>query len=129
MTSIPADDRLPTRADLDAATARTAAILADPGATRRRPRAGRRGSSRPCTCATWSVLAPTPSFRPKPRRRRAHDTGQRTPRRVFPAVPRPAAAAAVAEEEAADLGAGPVPYTLTPAAVAAIEGEEMEAGA
>ena len=33
MTSI-ADDRLPTRADLDAATARTAAVLADPAATR-----------------------------------------------------------------------------------------------
>jgi hypothetical protein len=32
MTSI-AEDRLPTRADLDAATARTAAVLADPGAT------------------------------------------------------------------------------------------------
>ena len=33
MTSI-ADDRLPTRADLDAATAHTAAVLADPAATR-----------------------------------------------------------------------------------------------
>ena len=33
MTSI-ADDALPTRADLDAATARTAAVLADPAATR-----------------------------------------------------------------------------------------------
>ncbi len=33
MTSI-ADDLLPTRADLDAATARTAAVLADPGASR-----------------------------------------------------------------------------------------------
>ena len=33
MTSI-ADDQLPTRADLDAATARTAAVLADPAATR-----------------------------------------------------------------------------------------------
>ncbi len=32
MTSI-ADDRLPTRADLDAATARTAAVLGDPAAT------------------------------------------------------------------------------------------------
>ena len=32
MTSI-ADDLLPTRADLDAATARTAALLADPDAT------------------------------------------------------------------------------------------------
>ena len=32
MTSI-ADDRLPTRADLDAATAKTAAVLADPAAT------------------------------------------------------------------------------------------------
>jgi|HubBroStandDraft_3_1064219.scaffolds.fasta_scaffold2779271_1 hypothetical protein len=32
MTSI-AEDRLPTRADLDAATAKTAAVLADPGAT------------------------------------------------------------------------------------------------
>jgi hypothetical protein len=32
MTSI-AEDLLPTRADLDAATARTAAVLADPGAT------------------------------------------------------------------------------------------------
>ena len=33
MTSI-ADDLLPTRADLDAATARTAAAMADPSATR-----------------------------------------------------------------------------------------------
>ena len=33
MTSI-ANDQLPTRADLDAATARTAAVLADPAATR-----------------------------------------------------------------------------------------------
>jgi uncharacterized protein (DUF1800 family) len=33
MTSI-ADDPLPTRADLDAATANTAAVLADPAATR-----------------------------------------------------------------------------------------------
>ena len=33
MTSI-AEDRLPTRADLDAATARTAAVLANPRATR-----------------------------------------------------------------------------------------------
>ena len=33
MTSI-ADDLLPTRADLDAATARTAAVMADPSATR-----------------------------------------------------------------------------------------------
>jgi hypothetical protein len=33
MTSI-ADDLLPTRADLDAATARTAAVLADPSASR-----------------------------------------------------------------------------------------------
>ena len=33
MTSI-ADDLLPTRADLDAATAKTAADLADPSATR-----------------------------------------------------------------------------------------------
>ena len=33
MTSI-ADMDLPTRADLDAATARTAAVLADPAATR-----------------------------------------------------------------------------------------------
>ena len=33
MTSIPAD-QLPTRADLDAATARTAAVLADPAASR-----------------------------------------------------------------------------------------------
>jgi hypothetical protein len=33
MTSI-ADDALPTRAELDAATARTAAVLADPAATR-----------------------------------------------------------------------------------------------
>jgi hypothetical protein len=32
MTSI-ADNRLPTRADLDAATARTVAVLADPAAT------------------------------------------------------------------------------------------------
>jgi hypothetical protein len=32
MTSI-AEDRLPTRADLDAATAKMAAVLADPGAT------------------------------------------------------------------------------------------------
>ena len=32
MTSI-ADNLLPTRADLDAATARTAAVLADPAAT------------------------------------------------------------------------------------------------
>jgi hypothetical protein len=32
VTSI-ADDLLPTRADLDAATARTVAVLADPGAT------------------------------------------------------------------------------------------------
>jgi hypothetical protein len=32
MTSI-ADDRLPSRADLDAATARTAAVLDDPAAT------------------------------------------------------------------------------------------------
>jgi hypothetical protein len=32
MTSI-ADDALPTRADLDAATAKTAAVLADPAAT------------------------------------------------------------------------------------------------
>jgi hypothetical protein len=32
VTSI-ADDPLPTRADLDAATARTAAVLADPAAT------------------------------------------------------------------------------------------------
>jgi hypothetical protein len=34
MTSIIAEDRLPTRADLDAATARTAAVLADPTSTR-----------------------------------------------------------------------------------------------
>ena len=34
MTSIIAEDRLPTRADLDAATARTAAVLADPASTR-----------------------------------------------------------------------------------------------
>jgi hypothetical protein len=33
VTSI-ADDPLPTRADLDAATAKTAAVLADPAATR-----------------------------------------------------------------------------------------------
>jgi hypothetical protein len=33
MTSI-ANEQLPTRADLDAATARTAAVLADPAATR-----------------------------------------------------------------------------------------------
>ena len=33
MTSI-AEDLLPTRADLDAATAATAAVLADPGASR-----------------------------------------------------------------------------------------------
>ena len=33
MTSI-ADDTLPTRADLDAAAARTAAVLADPAASR-----------------------------------------------------------------------------------------------
>ena len=33
MTSI-AEDQLPTRADLDAATAATAAVLADPSATR-----------------------------------------------------------------------------------------------
>jgi hypothetical protein len=33
VTSI-ADDRLPSRTDLDAATARTAAVLADPAATR-----------------------------------------------------------------------------------------------
>ena len=47
----------------------------------------------------------------------------------FPRYLAPNAAAAVAEAEAADLGAGPVPYTLTPAAVAAIEDKEMEAGA
>jgi hypothetical protein len=34
MTSIIAGDRLPTRADLDAATPRTAAVLADPASTR-----------------------------------------------------------------------------------------------
>jgi hypothetical protein len=33
MTTSIADDRLPTRAALDAATARTAAVLADPSAT------------------------------------------------------------------------------------------------
>ena len=46
----------------------------------------------------------------------------------FPRYLTPAAAAAVAEADAADLGAGPVPYTLTPPALAAIEDKEMEAG-
>jgi hypothetical protein len=41
----------------------------------------------------------------------------------FPRYLTPAAAAAVAEAEAADVGAGPVPFTLTPQAVA-----ELEAG-
>ena len=51
------------------------------------------------------------------------------PAAYFPRYLTPAAAAAVAEAEAADLAAAPVPYALTPAAVAAIEDKEMEAGA
>jgi hypothetical protein len=46
----------------------------------------------------------------------------------FPRYFTPLAARAVAEAEAADLGAGPVPYTLTPAAEAAIDDKELEAG-
>jgi hypothetical protein len=50
------------------------------------------------------------------------------PGAYFPRYLAPPAAAAVAEAEAAALGAGPVPFTLTPAAVAAIEDMEIEAG-
>jgi hypothetical protein len=45
------------------------------------------------------------------------------PAAYFPRYFTPLAAAAVAEAEAAELGAGPVPFTLTPQAVA-----ELEAG-
>jgi hypothetical protein len=47
----------------------------------------------------------------------------------FPRYLTPPAAAAVAEAEAADLGPGSVPYTLTPLADAVIEDKGIEAGA
>jgi len=46
----------------------------------------------------------------------------REARRYFPRYFTPLAARAVAEAEGADLGAGPVPYTLTPQAEAELEG-------
>ena len=70
---------LPTRADLDAATARTAAVMADPAATRAE-RVHAAEMERPCTCFTCSGPAPTPSCRPKPNWRQAHDPRPR-PRR------------------------------------------------
>ena len=71
MTSI-ANAQLPTRADLDAATARTAAVLADPAATR----ADRVHAAEMEQAVHHRYLqrpAPTPSCRPKPDWRQAHD--------------------------------------------------------
>ena len=51
--------------------------------------------------------------------------GSSRPVAYFPQYLSPLASAAVAAAEAADLGEGPVPFTLTPAAAAAIEDMEM----
>ena len=73
MTSI-ANDQLPTRADLDAATARTAAVLAcRPPQPPERTACAPPRWNKPCTTATCSVLVPTPSCRPKPNWRQPHD--------------------------------------------------------
>ena len=78
MTSI-ADGPRPTRADLDAATASTAAVLADPTATHA-DRVHAAEMEQAVHNPTCSAPALTPSCRPKRNWRQAHDPRPRSPR-------------------------------------------------